>query len=83
VQEMLDEVRGIARLRGYRGAAPADEPAYRAAILRVAALLDACPEIHEMDINPLRVRASGVCALDVRIRVGEPVRPRASRHVRY
>jgi acyl-CoA synthetase (NDP forming) len=83
VQEMLDEVHGIARLRGYRGAPPGDEPAYRDAILRVAALLDACPEIHEMDINPLRVRASGVCALDVRIRVGEPLRPRPSRHVRY
>jgi acyl-CoA synthetase (NDP forming) len=83
VEEMLDEVRGIARLRGYRGAAPADEPAYRDAILRVAALVDACPEIHEMDINPVKVRESGVCVLDIRIRVGAPAHPRPTRHVRY
>lgn len=83
VTEMLDEVRGIARLRGYRGGAPADEDAYREAILRVSALLDACPEIHEMDINPVRVRESGVSVLDARIRVGEAARPRPSRRVRY
>ncbi|HEX6389849.1 MAG TPA: acetate--CoA ligase family protein, partial [Solirubrobacteraceae bacterium] len=83
VDEMLGEMRGSVRLRGYRGAAPADEAAYRDAILRVAALLDACPEILEMDINPLTVGESGVCALDLRIRVGEPLRPRASRRVRY
>ena len=83
VDEMLAEVRGIARLRGYRGAAPADEDAYRDAILRVAALLDACPEIHEMDINPVRVGVAGLTLVDARIRVGAPVRPRPARRVRY
>jgi acyl-CoA synthetase (NDP forming) len=83
VEEMLAEVRGIARLRGHRGAARADEGAYREAILRVAALLDACPEIHEMDVNPIRVGQAGVCILDARIRVGRPARPRPARRVRY
>ncbi len=81
--DMLNEVRGIARLRGHRGKAPADEPAFRDAVMRVAALLHACPEIQEMDINPLNVLSTGVRTLDVRIRVGEPARPLSSRRVRY
>ena len=55
-EEMLDEIRGVARLRGHRGKPVADEAALRDALVRVAALLHACPEIREMDINPLNVR---------------------------
>jgi acyl-CoA synthetase (NDP forming) len=81
--EMLDEVRGVARLRGHRGAARADEGALRDALLRTSALLHASPEIQEMDINPLTVLTTGACALDVRIRVSEPLPPRPTRRVRY
>ena len=81
--EMLDSVPGVRRLRGYRGQPPADEAALRDAVLRVSALLDACPEIQEMDINPLTVMTSGVCALDVRIRVAVPQAAPATRRVRY
>jgi len=82
-KEMLDEVRGTVRLRGYRGRPAADEPALRDALMRVSALLDGCPEIQEMDINPLNVLASGVMALDVRIRVEPPRVPAPTRRVRY
>ena len=81
--EMLDGVPGVRRLRGYRGQPPADEAALRDAVLHVSALLDACPEIQEMDINPLTVMTSGVCALDVRIRVAVPQAAPATRRVRY
>jgi acyl-CoA synthetase (NDP forming) len=78
--EMVGELRGARLLRGYRGAAPADEPALRETLLRVSALLTICPDVRELDINPLNVSGSGVCAVDVRIRVGpEPRRPRARR----
>ena len=81
--EMVDELRGARLLRGYRGAPPVDEPALYDVIERVSALLDACPEIAELDINPLKILASGACAVDVRVRV-EPERPRApSRRVEY
>ena len=80
---MLDEMRGIALLRGFRGAPPADESALREVLLRVSALIDACPEIREMDVNPLMVLASGVCAVDVRIRVGTPPARPMSRRVSY
>jgi acetyl coenzyme A synthetase (ADP forming)-like protein len=82
-EEMLNEIRGVARLRGHRGKPAADEPALRDALLRVAALLDGCPEIQELDINPINVLGNGVHALDVRIRVAAPAAPIRTRRVRY
>jgi acyl-CoA synthetase (NDP forming) len=83
VDGMLQEVRGARRLRGYRGAPPADEAAFKEVICRVAGLLDGCPEIFELDLNPVSVFARGAAALDVRIRVA-PVRPpQLTRRVRY
>jgi acyl-CoA synthetase (NDP forming) len=81
--EMLDEVRGVVRLRGHRGRPPADEPALRDALVRVSVLLDACPEIHELDINPVNVLSQGLAVLDVRIRVAPVPPPPRTRKVRY
>ena len=67
--EMIDEVRGARLLRGYRGAPPADEAALRDVVLRVSALLSVCQEIQELDLNPVKVLASGACAVDARVRV--------------
>jgi acetyl coenzyme A synthetase (ADP forming)-like protein len=81
--EMLNEVRGIVRLRGHRGRPRGDEAALRDALLRVSALLDGCPEIQELDINPINVLQRGTVALDVRIRVAPPEVPRRTRRVQY
>jgi acetate---CoA ligase (ADP-forming) len=81
--EMLDDIRGIARLRGFRGAPAADEAALKDTVLRVAALLDGCPEIQELDINPVLVFERGVGALDVRIRITRQVPRAPTRRVRY
>jgi acetyl coenzyme A synthetase (ADP forming)-like protein len=69
VQEMIDALKGKALLRGYRGAPPVDEAALRDALLRVSALVDACPRIVEMDLNPVKVLTRGLSVVDVRIRV--------------
>jgi acetyl coenzyme A synthetase (ADP forming)-like protein len=74
-EEMVSEMKGRALLRGYRGATPADEAAFRRVLLAISQLLDACPEIHEMDINPIIVAADGATAVDVRIRIGTPAAP--------
>jgi acetyl coenzyme A synthetase (ADP forming)-like protein len=66
---MIDELRGAPLLRGYRGSAPVDEGALRDALLRLSALVGTCPEIQELDVNPLLVGARGVCAIDARVRV--------------
>ena len=80
---MIDGLRGAKLLRGYRGAAAADEQALRETLLRLSALVELCPEIQELDINPLVVLAHGVRALDVRIRIERPKPRPASRRISY
>jgi acetate---CoA ligase (ADP-forming) len=78
--EMLDTIRGIALLRGFRGAAPGNESALHRIVLLVSALLDACPDISEIDLNPVIVTTTDAYVVDARIRVGvpgAPARPRA------
>jgi acetyl coenzyme A synthetase (ADP forming)-like protein len=67
--EMVAGLKGVRLLRGYRGAPVADTDAFRDAILRISALVGICPEIQELDVNPLAVLPGGVSALDVRVRV--------------
>ena len=70
-------------LAGVRGAAPSDSEAVKDAISRVSALVGICPEISELDINPLIALPDGVVAVDARVRV-EPILPGPpSRRVSY
>ena len=68
-EEMVHGLKGVRLLRGFRGAAAVDEAAFEETILRISALVGICPEIQELDLNPLKVLAGGVSALDVRVRV--------------
>jgi acetyl coenzyme A synthetase (ADP forming)-like protein len=78
--EMIDELKSARLLRGYRGSPAMDEAALRDVILRVSALLTICPEVHELDINPLKVLPSGAQAVDVRVRIDRrSVGPRTRR----
>ena len=83
VAAMLEEVRGTALLRGFRGAPRADEAALADLILRVSVLVEACPEVREMDLNPVKVLPEGVCVVDARIRVGRRPVPPPSRRIAY
>jgi acetyl coenzyme A synthetase (ADP forming)-like protein len=67
--EMVDGLKSVRLLRGYRGQPPGDEHAVVDTLLRVSALMAIAPEIQELDINPLKVLERGVIALDVRVRV--------------
>ena len=82
-EAMLNEMRSIPLLRGFRGAPPADEGALRDVLLRISAMVDACPEIAEMDINPVMVLPKGVVAVDVRMRVARPAGRPPARRVAY
>ncbi len=81
--EMVDELKGAALLRGFRGAPPADEAALRETILRVSGLLSVCPEIQELDLNPVKVLRNGACAVDARVRIDRPWLAPRSRRVEY
>ena len=58
--EMVDGLKSVRLLRGYRGHPPADEHAVVDTLLRVSALMAIAPEIQELDINPLKVLERGV-----------------------
>jgi acyl-CoA synthetase (NDP forming) len=81
--EMIASLRGAALLRGHRGAPAADIAALTDALLRVSALVSVCPEIQELDINPLRVLPRGAHVLDIRVRVDIARTPARTRRVVY
>ena len=78
---MLDDVRGSALLRGFRGQPVMDEGALKDLILRVSALAEACPEIREMDLNPVMVVPRGARVVDARVRIGARPIPPPSRRI--
>jgi acetate---CoA ligase (ADP-forming) len=80
---MVQEMKGKVLLRGYRGAPPVDEAAFKGMLLAVSQLVDACPEIEEMDINPVMVLSQGAVAADVRVRIGPPAPEPAGRRISY
>jgi acyl-CoA synthetase (NDP forming) len=83
VRDMMNEVKGAALLRGYRGSHPADEAALSEIILRVSVLLEICPQIQEMDANPVKVLETGAIVVDARIRVDRLVEPPPTRRIAY
>jgi acetyltransferase len=76
---MVHEIRAHPILLGARGEDPKDIEAVIETILRVGAILEGCPSVTDIEINPLMVydQGEGVKAVDVRILVahrekGEP-----------
>ncbi|MBR0072216.1 MAG: acetate--CoA ligase family protein, partial [Bacteroidales bacterium] len=51
------------------GQEPVNEPLFAEMVSRVSALVQAAPEIFEMDLNPLLGSRSRVVAVDARIRI--------------
>jgi acyl-CoA synthetase (NDP forming) len=71
-RDMIDRLRLKALFDGYRGSPPADRRALEALIQRVSALVEALPELLELDLNPVKVLrpGEGVVIVDARLRVG-------------
>lgn len=66
---MIRNLKGYGILKGVRGQEPVHEDAFADVVVRLSALLEAAPEIVELDLNPLLGRADGVTAVDARIRI--------------
>ena len=66
---MVRSLKTFPRLDGYRGAPKADVGALEDVLLRVSALVEAHPEIAEMDLNPVIVHEAGAVVVDARIRL--------------
>lgn len=81
-REMIDQIRAVKLLDGFRGSPPADRHAIADALLRVSRMVADLPEIQELDINPLVARrpGQGVIAVDARIRVSPGFTPSTTRN---
>ncbi len=72
-ERMIEELRGVKLLKGFRGRSPRDLVGIVESIGRLSQLAVDFPEIQELDINPMIVRETGKgCAIaDARILLGE------------
>ncbi len=75
--EMIRALQAFPVLQGLRGQAPRDLAALREGLLCVARLVEAFPEIAELDVNPLMLFAEGqgALAVDARILLARAVAP--------
>lgn len=69
-QQMVQSLRGYKLIQGARGREGVDENQFVEIIQRLSALVEAAPEITEMDINPLIGTRKSIVAVDARVRVG-------------
>ena len=68
-KEMLTQLKGYKILEGVRGQEGVNLDLYADQVARVSALVQAAPEIAEMDLNPLLGNPRYVTAVDARIRL--------------
>ncbi len=68
-QHMIEGIKGITLLKGFRGEPPSDIETITTSLTRLSQLVTDFPEIEEMDINPLIVlpAGSGARVVDARI----------------
>ncbi|MEN6441902.1 MAG: acetate--CoA ligase family protein [Syntrophobacter sp.] len=64
---MLDEIRGAALLKGYRGRPAIDRNVLVDGLLRLAEIAREHPEIAEIDLNPVLAYSEGMLVVDARI----------------
>lgn len=67
--KMVQSLRGYKLIQGTRGQKGANEAIFVEIIQRLSALVEAAPEIIEMDINPLIGTQYAITAVDARIRI--------------
>jgi acetyl coenzyme A synthetase (ADP forming)-like protein len=74
-RDAADMLRSLAMyplLAGARGDASADIAALEQVLLRISAMVEAHPEIAEIDCNPVIVLAEGAVVVDARVRIEAP-----------
>jgi acetyl coenzyme A synthetase (ADP forming)-like protein len=74
-REMLRSLRMFPLLDGYRGAPACDVASLEDQLLRLSALVEAHPEVAELDANPVLAGPAGAVILDARVRLA-PAAPR-------
>ncbi|HEY4753939.1 MAG TPA: acetate--CoA ligase family protein, partial [Candidatus Limnocylindrales bacterium] len=70
--DMLRSLSMYPLLAGVRGGASAEAAALEQVLLRVSAMVEAHPEIAEIDCNPVIVLPEGAVVVDARVRIEAP-----------
>ena len=68
---MLSELRGADILNGVRGKPPIDKDGLVDLLLSISEVVEAYPEIQEMDLNPVIAHERGISVVDARIILSE------------
>lgn len=66
-RKMIENTRSSVILDGVRGQAPYDKRSLKKLLLLCSELIEAYPEIHEMDLNPVILNHQGLNVVDARI----------------
>ncbi len=66
-KEMISEIKSAPILDGVRGEAPVDKKPIIELLVKVSEIIEAYPEIQEMDLNPVIARHDGISIVDARI----------------
>lgn len=69
--EMIGEIRAQPLLDGARKRPILNRPELAELCVRIGALVEACPDIRELDLNPLVITHKGLTAIDARVIVGD------------
>jgi acyl-CoA synthetase (NDP forming) len=69
-RQMIREIKGFPVLEGFRGQERADLGALERLLLQLSDLVEAHPEIEELDLNPVFAYEDGAVTVDARIVVG-------------
>jgi len=66
-KKMIEDTKSFPILQGVRGQAPRDRKAIENLLMICSEVMEAYPEIREMDLNPVIVHRQGLSIVDVRI----------------
>jgi acetyltransferase len=64
---MMEEIRSVPLINGYRGKPAVDKKAIRKLLMTVSEIIESYPDIEEMDLNPVIVHEEGLVIVDARI----------------
>jgi acetyltransferase len=71
-KKMIEETKSAPILDGVRGQGPYDKRALKSILMMCSELVEAYPEIQEMDLNPVIVHERGISIVDARIILHPP-----------
>jgi acetyltransferase len=66
-RKMIRDIKSTALLDGFRGSPPRDRKALAKLLLTCSEVIEAYPQIQEMDLNPVRIYEHGLTVIDARI----------------